>query len=144
MQEVHDILDDRGIWVFEQSYMPRMLEINSYDTICHEHLEYYGLKQIKWMADRVGFRIIHVEMNDINGGSFSVTVTKESAPYRTAPGLGALLDAEAKRGLDGLDPYLAFAKRVEKSRSELREFDARTNVLDFISEHASFFFAKSS
>ena len=32
-----DILDSNGIWVFEQSYMPLMLERNSYDTVCHEH-----------------------------------------------------------------------------------------------------------
>jgi hypothetical protein len=122
MQEVYDVLDDRGIWVFEQSYMPTMLELDSYDTICHEHLEYYGIKQVKWMTDRVGFRIIDVEMNDINGGSFSVTVAKERAQYPTAPNLSELLYAEARRGLDGLEPYLAFSKRVDRSRTELCEF----------------------
>lgn len=55
MQEVFDVLADDGVWVFEQSYMPTMLEMNSYDTVCHEHLEYYALSQIKWMSDRVGF-----------------------------------------------------------------------------------------
>ncbi len=122
MREVHDVLDDRGVWVFEQSYMPTMLELDAYDTICHEHLEYYGMKQVKWMTDRAGLRIVDVEMNDINGGSFSVTVAKDGSPYPTAPNLGALLDAEAQRGLDGLEPYLAFSKRVEKLRTELREF----------------------
>ena len=32
----------------------RCCEQNSYDTVCHEHLEYYALKQIQWMAKRVG------------------------------------------------------------------------------------------
>ena len=41
MQNIFDILDDDGLWVCEQSYMPLMLEANAYDTICHEHLEYY-------------------------------------------------------------------------------------------------------
>ena len=50
---------------------------NSYDTVCHEHLEYYALKQIKWMADKVGLKIVDVEFNDINGGSFSVMVAKQ-------------------------------------------------------------------
>ena len=53
-----------------------MLRTNSIDTICHEHLEFYGLKQIKWMTDKVGFNIIDVELNEINGGSFSITVSK--------------------------------------------------------------------
>ena len=47
-----------------------------FDTICHEHLEYYSLHQIKWMTDKIGFNIIDIEFNDINGGSFSVTVSK--------------------------------------------------------------------
>ena len=36
-------LSPDGIWIFEMSYMPTMLKMNSYDTICHEHLEYYSL-----------------------------------------------------------------------------------------------------
>src|SRR4029079_1637487 len=36
-------LAPQGIWLFEMSYMPTMLELDSYDTICHEHLEYYSL-----------------------------------------------------------------------------------------------------
>lgn len=122
MQEVRGILEEEGIWVFEQSYMPTMLEMNSYDTICHEHLEYYSLKQIKWMADRVGFRIIDVEMNEVNGGSISVTVAMNDAPYRSAANLEELLQAETRLGLDGLEPYHAFAARIERSRRELRNF----------------------
>ena len=122
MQQVHDILDARGIWVFEQSYMPTMLELDSYDTVCQEHLEYYGVKQIKWMADRAGLRIIDIEMNEINGGSFSVSAAKAEAPYATASNLDALLAAETASGLDGLTPYLEFAKRTERSRAALREF----------------------
>jgi hypothetical protein len=39
--QVESILSDDGVWHFEQSYMPSMLRMNSYDTICHEHIEYY-------------------------------------------------------------------------------------------------------
>jgi len=50
-----------------------MLRLTSYDTICHEHLEFYGLKQIVWLANKAGLEIVDVELNDVNGGSFSVT-----------------------------------------------------------------------
>ena len=43
MKQVYDILDDEGIWLLEQSYLPTMLKQTAYDTVCHEHLEYYGL-----------------------------------------------------------------------------------------------------
>src|SRR5207247_76413 len=43
---IRSSLASDGIWVLEQSYLPTMLEVNAYDTVCHEHLEYYGLAQI--------------------------------------------------------------------------------------------------
>ena len=67
VRDVHEILADDGIWVFEQSYMPSMLEVNAFDTICHEHLEYYRLKQIQWMMKKVGFKIIDIDLNQSNG-----------------------------------------------------------------------------
>src|SRR5258708_4070580 len=122
MREIGEILEDDGVWVSEQSYMPVMLERNSYDTVCHEHLEYYALKQIKWMTDRVDFKIVDVEFNEINGGSFSVTVAKKRAPYPEYSGLEALLQREIELGLDTLKPFRAFADRVTASRKELRSF----------------------
>lgn len=124
MREIDEILEDDGLWIFEQSYMPLMLERNSYDTVCHEHLEYYALKQIKWMTDRVGFKIVDVELNEINGGSFSVTVSKERAPYAVYAGLEAMLQHERDLGLDSLIPFQAFADRVTASRDQLRKFVA--------------------
>lgn len=122
MEEIYQVLADDGVWIFEQSYMPSMLKMNSYDTVCHEHLEYYALRQIKWMTDRVGFNIIDVEFNDVNGGSFSVTVTKSKNGAVTIPLVQKILDDEEKRGLDSLTPYNEFALRVAKTKNGLVEF----------------------
>jgi len=122
MQQVYDVLADDGIWVFEQSYMPTMLETNSYDTVCHEHLEFYALKQIKWMADKVGFKIIDVEFNDVNGGSFSVTVAKSNGDLDVVPSVQAILDNEISNGLDTLVPYQMFAERTVKTKHDLLNF----------------------
>lgn len=122
VREVAGILDEKGIWVFEQSYMPLMLERNSYDTACHEHLEYYGLRQIDWMLSRCGLKIVDVEFNDVNGGSFSVTAAKVDSSYAECAKAKQILDREKAIGLGGLEPYLEFAKRTEESRDELRAF----------------------
>jgi NDP-4-keto-2,6-dideoxyhexose 3-C-methyltransferase len=123
MQDVFDSLDDEGVWVFEQSYMPTMLSQNSYDTVCHEHLEYYGLKQIQWMAKRVGLTIVDVEFNDVNGGSFSVIAAKTgSRQARSAKSIEGLLDTERQLGLDTLQPYVEFAARTRESRDALVGF----------------------
>lgn len=122
MQQVYDVLADDGVWVFEQSYMPTMLETNSYDTVCHEHLEFYALRQIKWMTDQVGLKILDVEFNDVNGGSFSVTVSKSNGDLKPTPAVQKILDHERAIGLDTLEPYIAFAERVAKTKKDLLEF----------------------
>ena len=122
MQQVYDVLVDDGVWVFEQSYMPTMLETNSYDTVCHEHLEFYALRQIKWMTDKIGFEIVDVEFNNINGGSFSVTVMKSSKKLEILPKIQKILDEERNKKLDTLIPYQEFAQRVAQAKNELLIF----------------------
>lgn len=79
-KDVASLLDDQGIWVLEQSYCNTMIKNTSYDTICHEHLEYYNLKQIKWIMDEIGMKIISIRFNDVNGGSFQIIAAKKNHP----------------------------------------------------------------
>lgn len=72
--DIASILAPDGIWVSEQSYCLTMLERNSFDTVCHEHLEYYCLKQFEYIAGIAGLKIIDVSLNECNGGSFRVTL----------------------------------------------------------------------
>jgi hypothetical protein len=123
MRDVHDVLDEDGMWVFEQSYMPKMLATNSFDTVCHEHLEFYALAQIKWATDRVGFKVIDVEFNDVNGGSFSVTVAKRSSRHMASDAkVAAILREEEHAGLGTLQPFVEFSHRINKAKSELLAF----------------------
>jgi hypothetical protein len=121
--EVGEILAPDGIWVFEQSYMPAMLRTGSYDTICHEHLEYYALSQIKWMLDRAGMKIVDVELNDVNGGSFSITAAKAGSALAAGDAIvSRILDEERAAGLDAMKPYDQFTQRAQKHRRELTDF----------------------
>ena len=121
MEQVRDILDDDGVWVFEQSYMPTMLAVNAYDTICHEHLEYYGLRQIQWMADRVGLHLVDVKFNSTNGGSFVVTAMKSSSVHRrSSDAVAAVLRQEMEIGLHQELPYKNFKDRIFSHRDRLR------------------------
>jgi NDP-4-keto-2,6-dideoxyhexose 3-C-methyltransferase len=120
-RDIAQILDPTdGIWVFEQSYMPLMLDRLALDTICHEHLEYYGLKQIMWMLDRVGLQVVDVELNDVNGGSFSVVAaSRESNRTVETDKIAALLKDEQTRGLDELHPYEHFDQQIKNICGEL-------------------------
>ena len=122
--EIASVLDPQsGVWIFEQSYMPEMLKMNSYDTICHEHLEYYGLQQVRWIVEKAGMKLIDVDFNDVNGGSFSVTAALKSSTRPTNDSkISATLEAETKMGLNTLKPYEDFQVRIRQTREELLSF----------------------
>src|SRR3990167_1001999 len=119
--DLESILADDGIWHFEQSYMPSMLRTNSYDTICHEHLEFYSLRVVKDILGRCGMRIIDVQMNAVNGGSFAVTACKDAASYKSNSAvIDWLLRQEDEMELTSLKPYEEFASRVFRHRKNLK------------------------
>jgi hypothetical protein len=119
-REVSEVLAPDGIWHFEQSYMPAMLRLGSYDTICHEHLEYYSLAVMKYILDRADMRLVDVQMNAVNGGSFAVTAAKKghSLPSNDAV-IEWLLGQEDRFALNTPKPYREFEERVFRHRADL-------------------------
>lgn len=122
VKDIYKCLDDNGVWHFEQSYMPSMLRTNAYDTICHEHLEFYSLKVVKNILEKNDLKIIDVQMNAINGGSFAITATKTSCDKFkiNKPIIEWLLNQESRMKLDTPQPYIDFGKRIEQHREDLR------------------------
>ena len=120
-REIAEVLAVDGIWHFEQSYMPSMLRMNSYDTICHEHLEYYSLGVIHKILEQADLQIVDVVTNAVNGGSFAVTATHRSCktikPNR--PVIDWLLQQEDRMGLATPAPYREFEDRVFRHRDDL-------------------------
>jgi hypothetical protein len=121
VEDVEKCLDNEGIWHMEQSYMPSMLRTNSYDTICHEHLEFYSFKIIKSILERKGLRILDVGVNAINGGSFAVTACKQKAKYKSnIPIISWMLGQEEDMGLDTPKPYRDFEEKIFHHRKNLK------------------------
>lgn len=122
-RDVSEILETDGVWCFEQSYMPSMLEARSFDTICHEHLEYYGLTQIKYILDRVGMSILDVSFNDVNGGSFSVFAGKKEGIHTVnTKAIEDVLADEHKADFASGLPFTKFKQEVEIERKALMAF----------------------
>lgn len=120
VRDVAALLTDDGIWHFEQSYMPSMLRTNSYDTICHEHLEFYSFKVVKDLVERAGLRVVDVQMNSVNGGSFAVTACKAEGPYRSNTRvIEWMLRREQRMALSTREPYQEFERRVFAHRADL-------------------------
>lgn len=123
VSDIAEVLALDGIWILEQSYLPLMLERNSFDTICHEHLEYYALEQISRLADDHGLRVFDVSLNEINGGSFQLWLCHEEAPHAETNGSVQLMKQnELSMKLTTEEPYKAFRERVAAIKGELVDF----------------------
>jgi len=129
-KDIHAILDNDGIWTCEQSYLPTMIKTNSIDTICHEHLEYYSLHQVKNIADRAGFVILDVRFNESNGGSFRVYFAKNTSTIHKANTelVNTILAEEAEYGIMNLDLYRKFMEDVNVEIHKIKSFIETVNA----------------
>lgn len=122
-QEIQKKLGDNGLWVFEMSYMPSMLKMNSYDTICHEHLEYYSFAVLEYILKQAEMKIIDAELNEINGGSIRCYATHTSnfsfKSQEAQQRIGKLRQEEFDLELDTDKPYKNFQDRINVHKEEL-------------------------
>jgi hypothetical protein len=122
VQDVREILAPDGIWHLEQSYMPAMLRQLAYDTVCHEHLEYYSFEVIRDLMEKNRMRVIDVQTNSINGGSFAVTVCHDKAPYKSnTPVIEWMSNQEWHHDFGTHLPYRQFELRVAQHKVDLME-----------------------
>lgn len=130
--DIKEVMHPDGVWIVQMSYLPMMLKTNELGNICHEHLEYYSLHSLEHLLHLYDLRVVDVELNDVNGGSFRVYIQSVSAKkdsfggstYRklAADRVKALREQEVQLGLHLLETYEEFAFRVERIKSDVVNF----------------------
>lgn len=128
-REVKRLLAKSGLWLVEVSYMPRMVAEGWYDSICHEHVEYYSLTVLQDLFARNGLKIVKAALNDINGGSILCFVAHQecdafdNCALSVVAGereVAGLLAQEARAGLFNAQTFHDFQVAAEAHREELR------------------------
>lgn len=122
-KEIKRVLAEDGMWIFEMSYMPSMLKMNSYDTICHEHLEYYSLAVLEYLLKKADLKIVDAVENDINGGSIRCYATHvDSFAFKNKEAIQRikqLRQEEFDMELDTDKPYRNFQDRINVHKEQL-------------------------
>jgi len=125
VRNIAEALAPEGLWVFEMSYMPTMLRKTMYDTICHEHLEYYSLAVIERILEAASMKVVRAELNDSNGGSLRCFATHaHNFVYKTKEyqaEITRLRESEFDLALDSDVPYRQFQERINVHRIELSQ-----------------------
>ncbi|NBO36198.1 methyltransferase domain-containing protein [bacterium] len=132
IQNVVEILDDDGVWVLQLSYTPLMLEQLAFDNICHEHIYYYSLFNIKKLFQKFGIQIMDVQLNETNGGSFRIYCMKENAQiskFGTQPHrdvckfrVKSLLAYEKTLNLNEVEIWLEFFDKINELKEKTVAF----------------------
>ena len=133
LQDVSECMKDDGLFVMQLSYTPLMLKQLAFDNIVHEHWAYYDLRTLSNLLTENGFKIVDVQLNDINAGSMRVYIMKEignvekfgSKPYRDVCEwrIKSLLDYEESQTWHPLEIWDTFHQKIQ---------DLRLTVVDFI------------
>jgi len=125
IMELHDLfnginilLEDDGVFLFEDPYIVDILEKTSYDQIYDEHVWYFSLTALSNLLGMHDFEIFDAERQWVHGGSMRVYVCKKGSRKKTER-LSQYLQEEKEKGIDTIKPYLAFAEKVKESRREL-------------------------
>jgi NDP-4-keto-2,6-dideoxyhexose 3-C-methyltransferase len=65
-----------GIFIAQLMCLKNMIKKNDLGNICHEHIEFYSLKSLKYLFENNGLEIFKIEENEINGGSYRIYCRK--------------------------------------------------------------------
>jgi len=130
LMSLDSVIHKDALIVFEQSYMPLMYDRMAYDTVCHEHLSYYAVKQFDFMFKQLGFKFVDISFNDCNGGSFVVTACRKESEIweECTKKLSKILASEKKYHFDILDTWKNWEEQINETRDQLKEIIAGKKV----------------
>ena len=119
VKKIKTHLKDNGVWIFELSYLIDMLKLNSFDTICHEHLEYYSIHSLEFLLKKHNLKMFNVSRNTINGGSIRCFVThSDNIIY------------DKNENIKKIKKLISYEKKIKIKRTYIYDkFDKNINII---------------
>lgn len=117
-------LTEDGVFIAQLMCLKNMLDTNDVGNICHEHLEYYSLSALEFLFSKHGFRIVDIEHNLVNGGSYRVYACLKSANVPGIPGAKERMEKfrNDEKALASKDVHMAFFRRIEENKKKCVDF----------------------
>jgi hypothetical protein len=117
------ILHPQGVMTMEFPHLMKLMKLNQFDTIYHEHFSYFSLIAVQKIFAAHGLAIFDVEELPTHGGSLRIYARHASGGRANNGSVSALRERELKAGFTDLNVYRDFAERAAL---------ARRNILDFM------------
>ena len=116
------LLDDDGWLSIEVHHALNLVRLGQFDTIYHEHFQYYTLFSAICALATAGLAVVDVELLPTHGGSIRIWARSADIAGRPTERVEKVMRAEEAAGLHRADGYLQLRTRTEAIRHELLRF----------------------
>jgi SAM-dependent methyltransferase len=117
------LLKPGGVLTLEFPHLLKLIELNEFDTIYHEHFSYFSLLTTVRILEAHGLRVFDVEELKSHGGSLRVYACRsECRTHSLQPGVAKVLEDEHRARLNSPEGYEGFAEQVREAKMALLEF----------------------
>ncbi|MCF6469341.1 class I SAM-dependent methyltransferase [Nonomuraea sp. MG754425] len=113
------LVADDGLVSVEVQHLLTLMQLNQYDTIYHEHFQYYTVASAQRALAGGGLTLVDVELLTTHGGSIRLWAAPSGVP---SPRVADVLAMEKAAGLHDISGYIHFTERVAKVRRDLLSF----------------------
>jgi hypothetical protein len=127
LEELHSVirgikymLADDGVFVIQFMYAGAMIENNNFDTVYHEHLCYYTLRNVIDLLRSYDLTVFDAYYSDIHSGSIIAKVThRDSTRNKKTESFIKTMERDKKYTLE---EYQKFFKTVKEYKDNLYNF----------------------
>ena len=117
------LLKPEGVLTLEFPHLLRLIELNEFDTIYHEHFSYFSLISTIKILEAHGLRVFDVEELKSHGGSLRIFACRAgSRTHPAGPRVQKVLNDEVAAKLDSMAGYESFAGQVRKTKLDFVDF----------------------
>jgi len=117
------VLKPEGVLTLEFPHLLKLIELNEFDTIYHEHFSYFSLHTTLKLLEAHGLRVFDVQELTSHGGSLRVFASRsEATTHPIEPSVARVIRDEQNAGLLTIEGYEKFAGQVKETKFALLEF----------------------
>ncbi|MCX5041721.1 class I SAM-dependent methyltransferase [Aldersonia sp. NBC_00410] len=121
-RSLRGLLADDGWLSIEVHHALNLVSLGQFDTIYHEHFQYYTVLSASRALATAGLSVVDVELIPTHGGSIRVWARPAESAGTPSERVAEVLRIEEEAGLHEVAGYLELRPRTEAVRQELLRF----------------------
>ena len=116
------LVADDGWVSIEVQHLLTLIEYTQFDTIYHEHFQYYTVLSAQRTLASGGLTLVDVELLPTHGGSIRLWARPKAVAGEPSAAVRTVLAAEQAAGLHTVEGHSGFAAAVSRVRDDLVAF----------------------